>query len=103
MASTSPCPHGQPIELCPACAVSLPEQSATLPVRDDPALTTPSGETCTTSSVRVAGYEVLGQLGRGGMGVVYKARHLALKRVVALKMIGSGIHAEPQELARFKA
>jgi hypothetical protein len=37
------------------------------------------------------------------MGVVYKARHLALKRVVALKMIGSGIHAEPHELARFKA
>lgn len=48
-------------------------------------------------------YELLAEIGRGGMGVVYKARHEALKRVVALKVIKSGEHAHPQEIARFEA
>ena len=50
----------------------------------------------------IPGYEVQELLGRGGMGVVFRARHVRLNRIVALKMALAGAYATPHERERFQ-
>src|SRR5688500_475468 len=53
------------------------------------------------AGARVGGYEIVGALGAGGMGEVYRARDTKLNRDVALKVLPESFALDPDRLARF--
>jgi tetratricopeptide (TPR) repeat protein/predicted Ser/Thr protein kinase len=92
------CPHcgaratpTRPTEVCPLSAA--PDVTQELP----------DGVPRQFQLPNIPGYDVLMELGRGGMGVVYQARQKNLDRVVALKMVLDGAQLSPRARARFEA
>jgi WD40 repeat protein/tRNA A-37 threonylcarbamoyl transferase component Bud32 len=95
--------------LCPVCrepyaAVPPPPSAGTLaqPTLDWDTAIPPESPRPAKPLSRVGDYEILQELGRGGMGVVLKARDVKLNRFVALKMIVSGRFAGSEERERFQ-
>lgn len=107
--STGEPPMPEPQDITPSSDTQPPEgqthdAAVTLPAR----LLTPQGVTPAEGQSgagpcpqTIAGYELLEELGRGGMGVVCKARQKGLGRLVALKMILHSDHASEEQRRRF--
>ncbi|MFO1499275.1 MAG: protein kinase [Verrucomicrobiota bacterium] len=81
----SPVPARAPVKLCPRCLLVSAELA--------PAEATPRE--------RIGGYEIIEEIARGGMGVVFRARQVNANRLVALKMILTGELASRQSVQRF--
>ena len=82
---------------------SIPASESETPPKSTLASTEPARGGTERTMPGIPGYQIIKELGRGGMCVVYEARQLKLNRTVALKMILAGEHAGEKVMARFLA
>ena len=96
----SPIPENAPAGHCPKCLLALAETAVVAEAAEQrhssPGLGNSPGSW-------FGSYELIEQIGEGGMGVVYKARQRTLNRIVALKMMRSGSLASESEVKRFRS
>ena len=99
------------LEACATCATlaqQIEQESDPLiealrqPMSATPPFRVPTPVVVDGDSIRIEGYRILGEVGRGGMGVVYRAQQDRLDRPVAIKLIMAGQFAGPDDRVRFR-
>jgi serine/threonine protein kinase len=88
------------MKLCPTCRSSYPDDYQTCP-RDQATLTTATTEIAPGTVLR-GKYEILGELGTGGMATVYKVRHKAFHELAAIKVVHPQFMQDPSFVKRFR-